>query len=345
MSADPALRPAPPVTVVTGAGGWLGTALMERLAGEPGALRALAGAPAEVETILAAAPGAQVHVGDIADPEVLGRLLRGAEGADVIHAAGVIHPSDPAEFGRVNAGGTRAVLAAARAAGVRRLVHVSSNSAFGVNPAPDDVFRAEEPFRPYLGYGQAKMEAEILVRAAHGDGIETTVVRPPWFYGPHQPRRQTRFFTAVRTGRFPLVGDGSNRRSMAYVPDLADGVRRAQLAEQAAGRAYWLADRTPYPMRDVLEAVRAALRAEGYAVADGARRLPAAAGRAAEWADRQLQARGRYVQEIHVLGELDKTIACDVSRAEAELGWTPRTELVSGMRAAVRWCRGQGIEL
>ena len=60
-------------------------------------------------------------------------------------------------------------------------------------------------------------------------GIETVVVRPPWFYGRHQPRRQTRFFTAIRTGRFPLVGDGSNRRSMVNTDNLVDGVVRAEL--------------------------------------------------------------------------------------------------------------------
>ena len=75
------------------------------------------------------------------------------------------------------------------------------------------------------------------------------VIRPPWFYGPHQPPRQSRFFNAVRRGRFPLVGSGDNRRSMGYVPSLADGIVRALRTDAAAGRAYWLADAQPYAMR------------------------------------------------------------------------------------------------
>ncbi|MEJ7743385.1 MAG: NAD(P)-dependent oxidoreductase [Nocardioidaceae bacterium] len=120
-----------------------------------------------------------------------------------MHAAGVIHPKRVADFEAVNADGTANVLAAAKKSGVRRLVHVSSNSPFGVNPTPTDVFRHNEPYQPYLGYGRSKMLAEERVRAANGPDLETVVVRPPWFYGPWQPLRQTTFFRLIRTGRFP----------------------------------------------------------------------------------------------------------------------------------------------
>jgi nucleoside-diphosphate-sugar epimerase len=276
---------------------------------------------------------------------VAARLLDGAAGADVLHTAGIIHPKTVDDFERINVGGTRAVLDAARDAGVRRMVHVSSNSPFGLNPTPQDTFGAEEPYHPYMGYGRSKMAAEQLVRAAHGEGIETTVVRPPWFYGRHQPLRQTRFFTGIRTGRFPLVGDGSNRRSMAHVDNLVDGLVLASLVEGAAGRAYWIADRRPYPMREVVETVRAALRAEGYEVSQRTPRLPKLAGTVAEKLDGVLQARGKYVQELHVLGEMDKTIACRIDAAERDLGYDPQVELLGGMRDAIQWCRAEGIEL
>ena len=69
------------------------------------------------------------------------------------------------------------------------------------------------------------------------------------------------------------------------------------------------------------------------------------AGRLAERADRVLQAAGRYNAQIHVLGELDKTIACDISVATAELGYLPATDLATGMRRAVAWCLERGIAL
>jgi nucleoside-diphosphate-sugar epimerase len=338
-------RDLPDLTVITGAAGWLGTALTVALADRPGTLRLNVLDDGEAARIAALAPRAEIVVGDLTVAGVATRLLDGAAGADVLHTAGIIHPSKVEDFDRVNVGGTRAVLTAARAAGARRLVHVSSNSPFGLNPTPQDAFSAEEPFNPYMGYGRSKMVAEQLVRAAHGDGIEVTVVRPPWFYGRHQPERQTRFFTAIRTGRFPLVGDGSNRRSMVNTDNLVDGLVRAELTAAAGGRAYWIADRRPYPMREVIETVRAALRAEGYEVSDRTPRLPKLAGTVAEKLDGVLQSRGKYVQELHVLGEMDKTIACRIDAAERDLGYDPQVELLGGMRDAIAWCRGQGIEL
>jgi nucleoside-diphosphate-sugar epimerase len=68
-------------------------------------------------------------------------------------------------------------------------------------------------------------------------------------------------------------------------------------------------------------------------------------GAIAERIDRTLQRSGRYHQQIHVLGEMNKTIAVDVSVARRELGYEPAIELYEGMRRSIRWCREQGIEL
>ncbi|MFZ2501049.1 MAG: NAD(P)-dependent oxidoreductase, partial [Nocardioides sp.] len=309
-------------------------------------LRVLVMRPSEVAEVLALAPQAEVVVGDLGDPATLESLFEGCPETPVVHAAGVIHPTRFAEFEEVNVEGTRALVAAARAAGAPRLVHISSNSAFGVNPHSEDVFAHREPFRPYLGYGQSKMRAELLVREAHRPGVfDTVVVRPPWFYGPFQPERQSRFFTMIAAGRFPLLGDGSQRRSMVYLDNLVQGVMLGLTHPAAPGEAFWVADRRPYPMAEIVETVREILQQEGYAVRSGPLRLPRVVGAWAERADRLLQARERYVAEVHVVGELDKTIACDISVTERLLGYRPEVELAEGMRRSVRWCRERGIDL
>ncbi len=344
----------PDATVVTGGAGWLGRALLQEFASEPdgrwrreGALRVLVHDAADTAAVHAVAPQAEVLVGDVADDASLGGLFAGLEGAvDVIHTAGVIHPRKVAEFDAVNARGTRNVVDRAARAGVRRFVHVSSNSPFGVNPEPAEIFRNDEPYHPYLGYGRSKMEGELAVRAAAGrDGLETVIVRPPWFYGPYQPLRQTTFFKMVRTGKFPIFGAGDQRRSMGYVGNLVQGVVLAELTAGVAGRGYWIADARPYTVAEIVDTVGQALREEGFEVSSRRMRVPSMIGTVAEKADRLLQGRGIYHQQVHVLGEMNKTIACDISVARAELGYEPEVELLEGMRRSIRWCREQGVEL
>jgi nucleoside-diphosphate-sugar epimerase len=339
----------PTCTVVTGAGGWLGRALVERLLadGRP-RLRLLAATTAEAPALAADTGDTKVEViiGDIARSETAARLLYDVpDDTTVIHAAGVIHPRRVREFFEINTSGTRHMVEAARDRGVRRFVHVSSNSPFGTNAHPLDVFRADEPFNPYYGYGRSKMAAELVVVEMAGNGLNAVIVRPPWFYGPHQPPRQTTFFTMVRTGKFPIIGDGSQRRSMVYVGNLVDGILAAEAAATPPGRGYWIADARPYPLREIVDTVGRALSDEGYDVTPVRRTMPAIVGRLAETADRWIQRTGMYQQQIHVLGEMDKTIACDISASVNELGYEPKVELYDGMRRSIQWCRGQGLEL
>ncbi len=289
----------------------------------------------------------QPVVGDVRHPAVLDALFVGvAPGATVVHAAAVIHPVRRVrELFDVNVGGTSLLLDRVRRLEMGRLVHVSSNSPFGVNRDPDHRFDESSPYSPYLAYGESKREAEELVRTATERGdVDAVIVRPPWFYGPHQPARQTQWLRAVRRGRFPLVGDGSNRRSMVFTGNLVDGILCAETAA-APGSAYWIADAEVPTMVDVLATVREAFRDEGFEVSGGQPRLPRTAGVVAEGLDRALQRTGRYVQALHVLGELKETIACDISRARAEIGYAPATDLRAGMRASIRWCVERGHEL
>jgi nucleoside-diphosphate-sugar epimerase len=345
-------RDAPATTVVTGASGWFGRALLDALANPSDArsrpwIRALV-TSAEAARELGQLPGVEPVIGDVRTTAGLDALFDGLPGdgaVDVIHAAGVIHPATPSDWVEINARGTANVAAKARATGVRRLVHVSSNSPFGTNPHRDDVFRNDEPYDPYLGYGRSKMLAELRVLDEVANGLDAVIVRPPWFYGPHQPERQTRFFKMVRRGRFPVVGDGRQRRSMVYVDDLVDGVVRAELVECPAGRSWWIADARPYEVNEIVGAVADALAANGLGVAPRQLRVPAVIARAAAAVDRTIQRRHRYLAGVHVLGELASTIACDISVARRELGFEPSVGLAEGMRRSVEWCLARGQRL
>jgi nucleoside-diphosphate-sugar epimerase len=333
--------------VITGASGWLGQNLVRAVAADRSQVRCLVRDEAEAALLALVGPAVQPVVGDVRDPHAHDRLFDGMGEATVVHAAAVIHPAARVrELHDVNVGGTQLLLDRARRHGAGRLVHVSSNSPYGANPTPDHRFTEESPQNPYLGYGRSKADAEALVRTAFERGdVESVVLRPPWFYGPFQPARQTQWIRTVRRGRFPLVGDGRNRRSMIFTGNLVHAVLRAEVAPEAAGNQYWVADGDPLDMREILATVRRALEAEGLPVSGGQPRLPRTAGVVAERLDAFLQARGRYSQALHVLGELKDTIACDIARARADLGYAPAVDLFEGMRASIRWCRERGQEL
>lgn len=335
--------------VVTGASGWLGQNLVRTLASERDRVRCLVPGDDQAAPLSLLSPAVEVVVGDVRDPATADRLFDGVgTDAAVFHAAAVIHPTaSTREFFDVNVGGTQNMVDRARRSGASRFVHVSSNSPFGVNPTPDDVFTEDSPYNPYLGYGQSKYEAEQIVQKANDRGdLATVMVRAPWFYGPYQPSRQSQFFKTIRRGRFPLIGDGTQRRSMAYTDNLVQGLLRAEVADKAPGNAYWVADAEPYELREILATVRRALEAEGLPTSGPKEiRLPRLVAQIAEKGDVLLQGRGRYIQPLHVLGELNHTIACDISRARDELGYQPTVALEEGMRNSIRWCLDHGEQL
>jgi nucleoside-diphosphate-sugar epimerase len=198
-----------------------------------------------------------------------------------------------------------------------------------------------------MGYGRSKQRMELVVQEAQASGaIETVIIRPPWFYGPHQPARQTTFFKMIKNGRFPILGDGSQKRSMAYVDNICQGLLLAASNENANGEAYWIADARPYAIVEIVETVRQVLEEElGVRCAARQPRVPALVGRVARTADAALQAVGWYNQQIHVLGEMSETIACSVEKAQRDLGYAPTVTLREGMRASIRWCLANGLRL
>ena len=261
--------------LVTGAPGWLGSRLVESLVGglpdgdalkerwRDARIRCLV-LPGQEASALARLPDRiEVLAGDLRDPADCDRFCQGAKGAILFHTAGLIHPRRIAELYSVNVVGRAQLLDAAIRAGVRRAVVVSSNSPCGCNPHPDHLFDELSPYHPCLNYGRSKMQMELAVheRQQRG-GIETVLVRPPWFYGPNQPPRQTLFFRMIRAGKAPIVGSGLNLRSMSYIDNLCQGLLLAAMSPRANGQTYWMADRRPYSMNEIIDTVERLLETE-----------------------------------------------------------------------------------
>lgn len=328
------------LALVTGAPGWAGDRLVAALLAEGREVRALvhpdapASLPADVEVVR----------GDVRDPAAAARLVAGAGGADLFHFAGLIHPRRRVrDLDAVNDHGTRTLLAHAAPAEVRRVVALSSNSPVGVSRDAAALFDESTPPKPYLRYGRSKLAME---RAVSESPLESVILRPCWFFGPGQPERQTRFYRMVREGKAPLVGGGRARRSISYTDAIADAAVRAASTPEANGRTYWIADARPYPMSEIVETIETVLRDDfGLSVDGGRMKLPGLAADIAYLGDATLQRAGLYQQELHVLGEMNKTIACSVDRARRELGWDPGPGLREGTRIAIQDALDRGDEI
>lgn len=344
------------LAIVTGVPGWLGSNLVEVLLNSQRPVRALClkngndskdSDTQELSTL----GGALTFVeGDLASGEGLEALYADAKGATVFHVAGIIHPSrGRQEFYDVNVEGTKRMLTAAINAGVRRFIYVSSNSPIGCNNSSQepDLFDEKSPYNPYMHYGRSKKMAEDLVNAAgRKSNLETVIIRPPWFYGPRQPLRQTTFFSMIKNGKMPIVGSGENLRSMAYVDNICQGLLLCEQVDQAKGKTYWIADQRPYTMNEIVDTVERVLENDFQIKCSHKRmHLPDLASDVAYIVDSTLQGLGLYHQKFHVLSEMNKNIACKIDLAQTELGYNPQIALEEGMRRSIKWIidRGQTI--
>lgn len=200
-------RPATRHLLVTGGSGMVGSQVCRLLAERGRHFVALVRAGSEIAG--PAAPCARIARGDLLDPPSLYRALDGV--SQVVHLAGVVHASDPAEQFAVHAGGTRNLLDAAERAGVRRVVALSSDSVTSPHRSP---------------YAQSKARAEALLRewAARDAGRELVILRPPMILGPGSAH----LALLRRLSRLPVLPlpPGALRRPV-WVGDVAEAVLAA----------------------------------------------------------------------------------------------------------------------
>jgi nucleoside-diphosphate-sugar epimerase len=318
---------------VTGGSGFIGGALVRRLAEEGWQVRALARSDASADRLRDL--GAEPARGDLDDPS---SIRAGAEGCDLaFHAAAAVLEWGPREeFVRGNVTGTENAVRGCREAGVRRFVHVGTEAALMVGQPLVNVDEAV-PLRPDspAHYPATKAQAEQAVRSANGDGFETVVIRPRLVWGPGDTTILPGLADAVERGRFSWIGGGHHLTDTTHVQNVVEGLLLG--AEKGRpGEAYFVTDGQPVEFR---EFVTELLATRG--VTPGDRNTPPAVARAAAATLEPLWGLlGRKnpppVTRLAVwLSSLECTI--DISKARKELGYEPvktRTEGLAELRDA-----------
>jgi nucleoside-diphosphate-sugar epimerase len=237
--------------LVTGGTGRLGSAIVDSLLSEGKQVRVIA----RREPNKTLPQGLEFVIGDLGDPRAVDRAVMGA--TTVVHA-GAAMSGDWAAYQCATIEGTRNVLAAARAQGVRRLVHISSLSvvdwAGSAGGPPVEEVRADEPRPEARGhYTRSKLEAERLVRAAAEAGEPHVVIlRPGQICGAGFPLLTGA--TCRRLGPVNLVlGDGSLRLPLVHIDDVVEAVRQALDADIEGGAVIQLVDPDRFTQNDILE--------------------------------------------------------------------------------------------
>lgn len=247
---------------VTGGSGFVGRNLITALRARGDSVRALARSERAADTVRAL--GAEPVMGDLQDTAVLATGMRGADA--VFHAAALAAEwGDPEDFDRINVLGTESVLAAARTAGVPRLVHVSTEAVLLDGSPLVDVDEARpRPARPLPRYPRTKAEAEARVLAANGNGLETVVARPRLIWGAGDTSVLPQIVKAVRDGRFMWIGGGRHLTSTCHVANVCEGLLLAA-DKGRPGEIYFLTDGEPVELRSFLGAM---LATQGVTVPD-----------------------------------------------------------------------------
>jgi nucleoside-diphosphate-sugar epimerase len=293
---------------ISGGAGFLGLHLARRLVADGHDIRTLDVVPlddAELERSV------RELRGDVRDRARVKELVDGAD--VVVHAAAALPIQASRESIRsINVGGTENVLRAAREAGVRRVVFISSTAVYGVpekHPIEED-----DPLVGVGWYGESKIDAEALCRVA---AVETTIVRPKTFVGPERLGVFEILFDWIREGRrIYVLGKGHNRYQLLGVEDLVDAIVRAASVPEAAGETFNVGATEFGTVRSDLQAL--------IDHAGSTSRLRPVPAKPAEVALRALE-----LMRLSPLAEwhyktAHKDSFVDVSRAQKLLDWQPR---------------------
>lgn len=318
--------------LVTGATGFIGSRLVERLLHEEGAIVTGTGRALHKIAPLEAA-GARLVSADLLDTEAMRQAVIGQE--IILHVGAWLRAhGDEAQAYATNVTATETLLQLAAQAGVRRFIFVSSMNAYG--PSPHKIIDEDKPLNTTLRdiYGKTKAIADLRVRQMGPElGIEVVVVRPGMVYGPQAYSWTVEMVKVLRKGLPVIFGDGSGLAAPVYVENLIDGMLLTAVHPAAANQAFNFCD-PPVDWHTFFGY---------YATMCGhsPRRIPLWAAHLLAWTSETFRGLNLPLTRER-LQFYTMQAAYPTTKAEQLLGYQQRVSLDEGMRQAEAWLRAEG---
>jgi len=325
-----------PKVLVTGATGFAGSHLTKRLLSEGWDVRVLARPTSDTSRLELV--GVEILTGDVTDEAVVRRAVKGIN--TVYHLAAVFRlaglPDDA--YWATNYHGTRNMLRASLDAGVRRFIHCSTVGVHGhIEKPPAD---ENAPYNPGDVYQRSKCEAEReALRYYEEHGLPVTVIRPAGIYGPGD-LRWLKLFRSIAGRRFVMLGSGDTFIHLVYISDLVDAFRLAADNPNAVGKVYIAAGERYVTLNEL-----AGIIARVVGVPAPWLKVPVRPVRVLSGICEDV-CRALRLEPPIFRRRVDffvKNRAFDITRAKAELGYSPKVDMDEGVTRTASWYREQGL--
>jgi nucleoside-diphosphate-sugar epimerase len=323
--------------LITGATGLLGGHLLRELQQRGEQIRALVLPVEDAEQLLV--QGVEVVRGDVTNVKTLAPAVKSID--IVIHLAGMMGVWRPlADYRAVNVTGSENLYRAAHAAGVRRFVHTSSHTVYGLGHGR--FMTEQDALRPDPDpYSITKAEGDRLIRRLmQKSAMETVIIRPGTFFGPGDRLHFGRMAERIKQGKGVIVGRGDNALPFCYVTDVVQGFLLATYHEQAPGHVYNITNDRPLTQLEMFNAIADAV--EGQRPTRHLPYLPIYYG-------------GIVAEKIALIGHSKPIVTRlgammfgtdtrhSVEKARRELGYEPKVGIQEGIRLAAEWFNAGGM--
>jgi nucleoside-diphosphate-sugar epimerase len=311
---------------VTGAAGGIGSVLCQRLSELEWSVVALDLRDADTSSI-AALPGVDVVNADLRNESALAAAMKDCD--TVFHLAAKVHaPADePADsFKRINVEGTRAVVNAALAAGVRKFIFFST---VGVYPESGDLLDEDSAVNPSTPYAATKLAGEAIVLEQQ-TRMHVTVLRLPVVYGPRDKGNVGRMIDAIARKRFVIPGNGDNIKTMVAVENVVDAAVLCAIDPRAAATIYIVTVAHASTLSEIATEIARALNTN----------VPPRVSLSVMRAIGSIADRTRRAVNLPITRDQVEKLAANTrysgEKLRRELGFRPRVSLGDGIRVAIR---------